>query len=207
VTVIDAETGVQERLKSRPFRFIDSVAWLPDGKSLVCTASEGPRTSQVFVVQYPGGETRRVTSDLSGYEGVSLSSRGDTLAAIRRTDVTNIWVAPVEAGNDARALTSATGTSGSAREPEPLGKDAVAFMKWEGSTEGSGACGWMDREAARCPIRGSSSSASATRPRPESSSARSRTTHELHVWRVDPDGSNLRQLTKGKGETLTGPFS
>src|SRR5262249_2760366 len=137
VTIVDVASGAQEKLEGRRLQFISSVAWLPDGRSLVCAAGTGAALApQVFLLSSPGGQARRVTSDLSGYEDVSVASSGNSIAAVRRTDVTNVWIAPVEPGKEPRPLTTATGAAGSASNPAPLPGGAVAFTMQEGDTAG-----------------------------------------------------------------------
>jgi serine/threonine protein kinase/Tol biopolymer transport system component len=205
VSVIAVEGGAQERLEGRPFTFINSLAWLPDGKSLVCAAgtAAGP-VAQVFQLTYPGGQARRITNDLSGYGDISVASTGASLAAIRRTDVENVWIAPIEAGREAHSLTSATGAAGSTSEPTPLPGGAVAmviadgerFRLWRASEDGS----------ERRELSGSGLFVVTARFAPRAGVVFTQVSEDTipHVWRVDPDGSGLRQLTHGKGELLTG---
>ena len=204
ISVIDVESGSRETLGSEPFTFADSPAWLPDGKSLIVSAFRGPGpASQIYRVSYPDGGLRRLTNDLNGYGGLSLASAGRSIAAMRKTDVTNVWVSPADAGQEAHPITFATGSAGSAADPAPLPGGDVVFSASEGekaylyrTTAGGsdrrqlvaqGLLSFGPRYSEKAGIVFTQVSEKEFVP---------------HVWRVDPDGGGLRQLTDGKGEFL-----
>src|SRR4030095_10877538 len=169
--------------------------WLRNVKcrARVAGPAAGP-VAQVFQLTYPGGQARRITNDLSGYGDISVASTGASLAAIRRTDVENVWIAPIEAGREAHSLTSATGAAGSTSEPTPLPGGAVAmviadgerFRLWRASEDGS----------ERRRLSGSGLFVVTARFAPRAGVVFTQVSEDTipHVWRVDPDGSGLRQL-------------
>ena len=204
IAVIDVETGRQETIGSESFTFADSLSWLPDGKSLILSAKRGAEpASQIYLVSYPGGEARRLTNDLNGYGGLSLASAGRSIAAMRRTDVANVWVAPADGASEARPMTSATGTSGSAREPLPLpGGDVVINV-----TEGDKSHLWRVAASGseRRPLVAQGLLNTGARYADKAGILFTLIADKAfipHVWRVDADGGGLRQLTDGKGEFL-----
>src|SRR4030095_8928009 len=95
--------------------------WLRNVKcrARVAGPAAGP-VAQVFQLTYPGGQARRITNDLSGYGDISVASTGASLAAIRRTDVENVWIAPIEAGREAHSLTSHHRRGRPNSEPAPV---------------------------------------------------------------------------------------
>jgi Tol biopolymer transport system component len=202
ISIIDVESGRREIIGSESFNFANSPAWLPDGKSLIVAASRGAeQASQIYLVSYPNGEIRRLTNDLNGYSGLSLASAGRSIAAMRRNDVSNVWVAPAEGGTEAHPITFATGTSGSSGEPLPLPGGDIVFNVtegdkahlWRATESGSerrqlvaqGLIHFGARYAEKAGIVFTLVADKAFIP---------------HVWRVDADGGALRQLTDGKGE-------
>lgn len=183
---------------------MDSLGWLPDGTALIVSgALPASPASQIYRLSYPGGETRRLTNDLNGYAGLSLASAGRSIAAMRGTDVTNVWMTPADGGKEAHPITVATSSAGSTQNPTPLPNGGVVFMEPEGekmylsraSDDGSerrqiisqGLFNFGVRFAEKAGVVFSEVSEKDRIP---------------HIWRVDPDGGGLRQLTEGKGEVL-----
>jgi Tol biopolymer transport system component len=203
VSVIDVESGRRESIGSESFNFADSLAWLPDGKSLIVSAARGAaQASQIYRVSYPGGEIRRLTNDLNGYSALSLASSGRSIAAMRRTDVSNVWVARADGGKEPQPMTSATGSSGSSQDPVPLPGGAVGFSLAEGDITHL----WRtaDDGSDRRLLVGQGLVNFAATYGEKSGIVFNQLTDEIvpHIWRVDPDGSGLRQLTNGPGEFL-----
>ena len=202
VWVIDVESGRRETVGSKSFSTMDSLAWLPEGNALVVTAQPvGALVSQIYRLSYPGGEIRRFTNDLNGYGGLSLASSGRSIAATRRTDVANAWIAPADGAKEAHPLTFATGPSGSARGPLPLPGGDVVVTAFEGER----VLLWRvaDGSPEKRPLVTQGLVSTAARYADASGilfTQVSDTDFVPHVWHVDPDGGGLRQLTAGTGE-------
>jgi Tol biopolymer transport system component len=204
VSVIDVESGRQETIGSKSFSYADSLAWLPDGNALIVSAFVGAApASQIFRLSYPGGEMRRLTNDLNGYDGLSLASAGRSIAAMRRTNVDNVWVAPADGGKDAHPITFATGPSGSSFEPAPLPSGDVVFTVREGDKSHLWRAAVNDSER-RLLVAQGIFSARALHAEKAGVVFQQISDMDLvvHIWRVDPDGGGLRQLTEGKGEVI-----
>jgi serine/threonine protein kinase/Tol biopolymer transport system component len=208
VRVIDVASGRQQTVGPPSlFSAVNSVGWLPGGGGIVLSGFvPGTAAPQVFRVGYPGGAVSKLTNDLSGYGGVSVSAAGGALAAVRRTGVANVWVAPADSREGAaHAITTATGTTGSSRESAPLPGGAVAFTVaesdkthiWRAEADGS----------SRKQLEAQGLYASSPRFAEKSGIVFAELDEKsgmTHIWRIDPDGSHLRQLTDGKGETFVG---
>ncbi len=98
-------------------------AWLPDGNSfLLPMAMRNEDRFQLFVVSYPGGETSRMTNDLSDYRPqISITRDGQYLVALGRRRDAHIWAAPQGQTAQARQLTSGDSSDESPRSG-PSGK-------------------------------------------------------------------------------------
>ncbi len=98
-------------------------AWLPDGNSfLLPMAMRNEDRYQLFVVSYPGGETSRMTNDLSDYRpGISITRDGQYLVALGRRRDAHIWAVPQGQTAQARQLTSGDSSDDSPRTG-PSGK-------------------------------------------------------------------------------------
>jgi len=70
--------------------------WLPDGSALVVPFGLlGENRQQLMIVDYPGGERRRFTNDLTNYGfNIDLTRDGQMLAAIENSQIAHIWVLP-----------------------------------------------------------------------------------------------------------------
>ena len=203
---VDVESGARSRLGTRTWIGMQSVAWLPDGSAVLASAFElgTGLANQLYRVAYPSGQVSRLTNDLDGYQSVAVSSVEASVAAIRRSNVDNLWVARPEGGGEAQPITFASGSAGSVGLIRPLPGGSVVYSAprdnrvylWSIDAEGSGqrqltTQGVFVDDAQYAPgagivftlFDGTESVVG-------------------HVWRIDPDGGGLRQLTDGTGEEL-----
>jgi Tol biopolymer transport system component len=93
IVAVDAGTGAVIRV-GETWAAVKDVAWMPDGRSFITDGADSEDTprSQLWQVIYPSGERRRVTNDLDGYSGVSLSEDATTLATVQTTRQSGVWV-------------------------------------------------------------------------------------------------------------------
>jgi Tol biopolymer transport system component len=203
---VDVETGTSVPVGARAWLIVDSVRWMPDGRALLASALDftGLGAFQIYRVPFPGGAAVRLTSDLDGYTDVSIAADGSSVAAMRRSDVDNLWVARVGAKVDPQPITFATGSAAAIVEVVPLPGGAAAFTApkdskvylWRIDAGGSNrrqltSQGVFVINAAYAPGAGLVFSQVDAGESPVA-----------HVWRIDPDGGGLRQLTEGNGEEL-----
>jgi len=205
VLVIDAASGRQQAVGTAGlFTAVNSVGWLPDGGGVVVAGFvAGTPAPQVYRVAYPDGAVRRLTNDLSGYGNLSVSAPERAVAAVRRTGVSNLWVVPADGRQAARAITFATGATGSSKDIAPLPGGAIAFTV----AESDKAHIWRSEADGSLRKQLESQGLYATTPKfAEKAGVVFMEFDEQervnHIWRVDPDGGGLRQLTSGRGETL-----
>jgi eukaryotic-like serine/threonine-protein kinase len=111
VVEVSVADGSERRVTSQPWKFASRVAWLSDGSGLLITVSDyGYGPYQIWHVSYPGGEAQRVTSDLSNYRGMSMTSDSKTLVAVQSDIHPFVWVWPGVEGARPEQLTSGPGT-------------------------------------------------------------------------------------------------
>ena len=111
VITVRVSDGAEQTITTKPHPFISRVLWLPDMTGLLMVA----RDREVFNVQiwhlsYPGGEERRVTSDLNNYRSVSVTTDGKQLATVFESNLMSVWVSPD--GSSASAAELPTGNVG-----------------------------------------------------------------------------------------------
>jgi Tol biopolymer transport system component len=109
---VDAESGKERVVDTPDWRAISHVAWMPDGKGLLVNAQEatGEQSSQIWYMAYPEGTTRRITSDLSTYSGLSLSKNGRSFVSVRNELRARVYVVPDGDVTRAQPLTAGAGT-------------------------------------------------------------------------------------------------
>ena len=196
---IDVRTGARREVGSHPWLFVDSVGWLPDSRAFVASGFVvGTFGFQIYRVSFPDGVVRKLTSDLEGYQGLSISADGQSLAAIRRTDVYNLWAGTPDGSAEAQALTSATSSIASMQNFEPLADGGIAIT----APQGNNVYLWrMESDGSnRRQLNTQGVYVITTHAAEEDSILFTQVEADgsTHIWRVDADGSGLRQITTGQ---------
>jgi Tol biopolymer transport system component len=203
IVTIDVASGERKNLGSGRWLFVDSIRWLPDGRAILLSGSVvGLPGFDIYRASFPEGEVRRLTNELDGYRGLSLSFDGKSIAAIRRTIVSNIHTVSLGSGREERPLTFATGWTNSVEFIAPLSDGSIAFTSPQGTSmlvfriepDGSGRRPLTSQGIYVVNLEfGSDAGLVFTQVEKEGI---------FHVWRMNPDGSGLRKLTDGAGEAL-----
>jgi Tol biopolymer transport system component/predicted Ser/Thr protein kinase len=118
LVLIDVASGMERPLGDSEWRLVRSVAWLPDGGGLLVNAQEAGGESTIFqlwVVSYPSGVVRRITTDLSSYSGLSLSRDGRTLVTVRGEERSAIWVSDDTSTGAVRMVSTSAGADDGVR--------------------------------------------------------------------------------------------
>jgi Tol biopolymer transport system component len=103
---VDVATGAETELKTPRWRAITRALWHPKGNYLVVSARDmNEATSQLWLLDYPEGEIRRLTNDLESYFWISLSIDGRMLVTRQQRIVTHLWLLPNGDVKKARQLT------------------------------------------------------------------------------------------------------
>jgi Tol biopolymer transport system component/predicted Ser/Thr protein kinase len=112
IVAVDVATGGERTVATPDWRQVNRLAWLPDSSGLLVNAQEsaGESSNQVFLVSYPSGEARRITSDLSSYTGLSLAPDGHSFVCIRNELRSTIWAQPLGDPDKAAAVARDAGT-------------------------------------------------------------------------------------------------
>ena len=104
---VDVATGAKKPMAGRRFRDVFDFTWLPDGSGLLLAAlNKTGEESQLWLVSYPSGATRRISNDLSAYLSVAISGDGHTVAATQQTSTSNIWVGNAKTPDELRQVTT-----------------------------------------------------------------------------------------------------
>jgi Tol biopolymer transport system component/DNA-binding winged helix-turn-helix (wHTH) protein len=192
--------GVETPLTSHKWFSIGQIAWLPDRSGLIVAAAEQEQDAphQLWHVSYPDGAARRITNDLSNYDGVSLTADGDALITVQSDRRANIWITSRGDQSEATELPSdkSDGMGGLSWTPD-------GHVVYASITNGNSEIWIMDADGSN---RKQLTVSDASDRRPTVSAdgryivfVSDRTGAE-NIWRMDIDGRNLRQLTNQRGD-------
>ena len=174
-----------------------SSSWLPDGSGLFASVV-GLKTNwtpQIVYISYPGGEFRRVTSDLNRYAGVMGTRDGRMLVTVATETTSNIWVMPAS-GTAAQAIQISSGKLEAARLDWTADGHILSFtlasQRFEfnvRNSDGSGKTTIFSDAAPTVDL-----SACGDGRHIVFTSLRSQ--NALTIWRTDSTGGALEELTK-----------
>lgn len=200
----DVRDGTVKPFSSDRWSWIGRVAWGSDGGGIIIVAwdNESPVMSeQIWYVPYPAGEPRRITNDLNGYIGVSVSADARALLTARSERVAGFWVAPL---SDVNAATKAGGVSADMFSD----RHGIAWMPDGRIIYASTASGeqnvWvMDADGSNQKQLTSERGGNvqpAVSPDGRTIVFVSYRTGQRHLWAMNADGGEPRQLTYGEGD-------
>jgi len=198
VAAVGVEDGAARLITGGRWNLIEQTAWLPDGSGVLTNAKDNDESFfQVWLLPYPSGEPRKITSDLSDYHGVNLSSDARALVTTQAQSLSNVWVAPARAPERAAPVTSGGGRYFDLSWT-PDGKilyasDASGSADiWEMNPDGTG-----QRQITIGAMRNYGPHATADGRHIVFHSNRS---GSWQIWRMNRDGSDARQLTASAGD-------
>jgi len=193
---------------------VTDLAWLPDMRGLLIShlgRESGYSRNQIAYVALPSGETAAITKDTNNYSNLSLSADGKTIATSQQKASRTFYLLPADGG----------GTNASPRPIFEQERD-IANFAWAGneqiviseadklvrfSLDGkSRAVLASDSNALLNAPETCSTAAVAGSNEPESHrivfawAGHAENATGRSIWRVDLDGSNLKQLTNGHGD-------
>lgn len=202
VLEMDPESGAQKSIVDKGWSWIYELAWLSDGSALLMTTLDKESDSnQVILIPYPTGSPRKVTTDLSGYSGLSLSTDGTALVSTRNQSVINIWTQP---GDDASRAKQTTFGDATQDGWSGLGWMPDGRIVYSSSANGHPDVWVMDADGQNkkqlTMELGSKFFGLSVSPDGRYIVFVSLRAGNAHIWRLDADGQNPKQLTNGEWE-------
>jgi serine/threonine protein kinase len=192
---IDPQSGALKVIFQSTTQALQIAKWMPDGKSLVVLVQNADsqfRRNQIGLVTYPGGRFHPITSDTNDYTSLNVSADGKTLATVLGQEQRDAYVSHAGSSDysDLKQITSGDPTtfvSWSAKKVI-FWQDSKIFTKDPGDV--SEADEMIDAKFL-LDLAGCADGHIV-------SSRGSLETKMVTLWRIEGDGSGLRQLTKGK---------
>jgi serine/threonine protein kinase/Tol biopolymer transport system component len=201
LTTIGAEGGKARKVASVHWNEIDNLIWLPGSRHLIVAGGLQTATTQLYDVSLERGSVRQITNDLMRYPGVRASADGKTLLVVQEQILTTLQVATPGLESEARSLSAGNeyhdAFGGLAWTPDGrIIYQSVPNRRpdlWEVGADGSN------------PLRLTNSDAYSAVSSPAVSLrggfiafTLSDRSGQDSIWRMDLDGSNLKQLTQVK---------
>jgi serine/threonine protein kinase/Tol biopolymer transport system component len=196
--------GPAIKLSRDPWPFSAQVQWLPDMTGLLVAAGDNGGTgAKIWLLSYPEGTSKQITNDLDQHRTIGLTADGSKFVNIVGTGLVSVWTAPD--GDASRAVQVPVGNIGAfsglgnSLTWTPGGQIVFA------SADGSEINLWIgDASGAnRRPLTSNGGINVNPVVSPDGSYIvfSSTRTGQPHIWRIQIDGSNPKQLTNGLGDS------
>jgi len=177
------------------------LAWLTDGSGILVIGAEYSRgLNQIWRLSYPGNEAQRVVNDLNDYADLSLTADSKTLAAVRADRLVNIWVAPDGNAGRAKSITAGAGREDGIRGLTWTPDGRIIYRSMAGDVPQLRIMGADGTGGKQLSVDGNEHFDPAVSPDGRYIVWSSSPTGRRHIWRMDIDGANPRQLTSGSNE-------
>jgi Tol biopolymer transport system component/DNA-binding winged helix-turn-helix (wHTH) protein len=200
IRAFDSQSGAARPLTAGRWQTIGRMEWLADGSGLLAIAAEEAviAPQQLWLIAAAGGKTRRITNDLADYRDLSLTSDVGTLIAVQSERRGNIWIAPADNPGESTQITSTNYDGLNGLSWTPGGKIVYTL---QGAAEQNL---WIADPRGGSPEQ-LTSHAGFNRQPSVSPDGRfivfvSNRTGREHLWRIDGDGPNPRELTHGAAD-------
>ena len=184
-----------------------NLVWLRDGSGIVLTASGGDEGSntQIWMVSYPSGETRKITNDTLNYSNYSLSvSTDNQIAALQARSDPKIWLKENDHSSNATQILEGLRARSEGMDGLDIAPDGKILYTvrtgksravWEMNADGTNQRQLTASQKASGDVQ---INVTADNRYIVFESHRSQNSE---IWRSNRDGSNLTQLTKGGGNS------
>lgn len=203
VIQIGVNDRAERRITAQRWRWISDIAWNSDGSKVFLTATEkGGELIQLWEVSYANGGSRRITTDLNSYSGISLTADSSTLVTTLNDKLMNLWIQETQEKTVARQITFGTATKDGwngvgwttdgriVYSSNANGSQDIWIMNGDGSNQKQLTVNW-----------GSDRFGLSVSPDDRYVVFVSDREGKSHIWRVGVKDSSLKQLTSGNGES------
>ncbi|MBA3949855.1 MAG: PD40 domain-containing protein [Acidobacteria bacterium] len=197
--VVHVDTGRIETPGTRGWPDSGRTVWLPGNSGILFTARENVSTPlQFWIVRYPDGQTRQVTSDGRGFGNMSVSvtADGSTVVTVPWEIITNIWSTNADATAPLEQWTSGSRYDGYGMIQTTNGR--LFYGSYTGSDMGI----WTIDAPGGRPRQLTQDFASNHGAPHDGRFVVYGALHDgrFRIWRMDPDGANARVITKGEDD-------
>jgi Tol biopolymer transport system component/DNA-binding winged helix-turn-helix (wHTH) protein len=198
---VDVSTSQETELKTPRWRDITRALWTPNGKHFIVAARAADESvSQLWMLNFPDGEVRRLTNDLENYFWLSFSADGRKLVTLQQRLASNLWFLPDGDLKKARQLTFGGRNHDGYRGLAWTRESKIVFTSSVGSVTDLYS---MNADASNRVQLTANAGQDNTWPTVSRDGDHivftSHRTGGRFIWRMDLDGRNQKQLTPGEG--------
>jgi Tol biopolymer transport system component len=203
LAAVELETGVSKIISPEKWDTCFRMAWSPDGDGMFFVGTRAgesftTRRDQVYYLSVATGQSRAVTTDGSRYQDMSLGvTANNSLIAVPSKRLSQIWV--MDASGDSRTAVQLTNGQADGRSGiAPVADGRVGYISrvgenlsvWLMNADGSGQRQISDQMPSVEELRAT--------PDGRFFIFSARRDGFSHLYRIDVDGGNLKQLTAGE---------
>jgi Tol biopolymer transport system component/DNA-binding winged helix-turn-helix (wHTH) protein len=188
--------GAEKEITPQKWQHAGDKVWLPDGSGLLVSARD-IKTSikKIWLVAYPSGEARPLSSDLDQLSHINLSSDAALLVAEQNNLVSDIWSVPIDDAIHGTKI-GVWGSGGLCLMPN--GRIVYSALSSEPTHEL-----WImnpdGTERKQLTFDTANDLSPAVSPDGRYIAFASNRTGHFEIWRMSPDGSNLVRMTHTDG--------
>jgi TolB protein len=194
---VSVADGSQQILSEQKWDIISGAVWMPDGNLIVTgreNSAEWATPQQIWLIA-PNTAPKRITNDLDGYSKISATAKGDVLVTLQPKLMRDLWILPDNDASRARQVTF-TGEIGGGARWMPDGK--LVFCSKIGGNNDIWTMNADGTNRKRLTNNPGGNIAPIVSPDGRYIYFQSpRVDWTLHLFRMDADGSNVKQLTDG----------
>jgi serine/threonine protein kinase len=198
IVLVNAADGSMNTINPGRWNVIEKIVWLADGSGFLMNASEANSPLlQIWLVNRQGGEARRVTKDPSNYVGLSATKDSGVVLTIKSERASSVWI-HTTASNSLEQLPSsrylgASGIVWTADSKFVLASNIHGnYEIWTMEADGS--------NRKQVTFNEQSNVQPAISPDGRYIVYSSYEGRHSHLWRINSDGTDAKQLTNGDDE-------
>ncbi len=186
-----AETPVDSAV---PWLRLRGVSWLPDASAIIVSGRDREiQTSQLWEIGFPGGYTRRITNDLTSYQGATLTRDGRSILSVQENYRSNLWTGV--GGNAPRQISTEMGRDEGMSGVAIAANGKIAYTVrikgdqdiWTANTDG--------KDNRQLTFNAKANFSPTFSPDSRYIVFVSTRGGNFDIWRMDADGGNALQLT------------
>ncbi len=182
---------------------VGRIEWSPDGHGIFATIIESYSRSeqQIWYIPYPTGTPRRITNDLSDYRDFGVTADASTLITIQSEKKANIWLARADDLDHPTQLTATSydGLNGMSWTPD----DKLVYTSQIAGEQNIWITDPNHGEPKQLTSHAGFNEQPLVSPDGRYIVLLSNRNGQQHLWRMDVDGKNPVELSRGKDAQAT----